>query len=234
MEEGEPVVPFVGGVVAVFRLRGVTSPRRERPKCDAPARDTGTAAVRRQRCRGADFAAGWLEEKATPKVHRARPKLCHARGAGGPEAGGSGNPLSFVFFSCRRAARAPGRRPPRAPLPYPSAARAGGANRAEHFLLRRKTLTPALSRSRERGRQPKRPRRSFPSLLRGAGLFLSPPLEGGPKTPWRSRGGASFGAAEACLMAGRVCSSRTETFPSACAPAPRTRRRFRARPPGAG
>ena len=153
MEEGEPVVPFVGGVVAVFRSCGVTSPRRERPKCDAPARDTGTAAVRRQRCRGADFAAGWLEEKATPKVHRARPKLCHARGAGGPEAGGSGKPLSFVFdagaLPVRQAAGRPARLfpiPPRRepagrtglsisccagrPSPRPSPARGrGGASR---------------------------------------------------------------------------------------------------------
>ena len=61
----------------------------------------------------------------------------------------------------------------------------------------------------------------------GAGLLLSPPLEGGPKTPWRFRGGVSFGSAEACLAAGRVCSSRTETVWSACAPAPKTQLRFR-------
>jgi len=69
----------------------------------------------------------------------------------------------------------------------------------------------------------------------GAGLLLSPPLEGRPKTPWRFRGGASFGAAEAFLMAGAGMLVADGGLPVGLCPRPENAiAAFSTRPPGVG
>ncbi len=191
-----------------------------------------------RRCAGSDAGArisppgGWKKKQHPRSIARGRSSV--TRGA--PEA----RRRAVRATPCRSSsmpARCPCARPPAAPrassLHPPRRKPAGRTGLSISCCAGRPSPRPSPARGRG-GASRKGRGAAFPPSCGGAGLLLSPPLEGGPKTPWRFRGGASFGAAEAFLAAGRVCSSRTERVGAACAPAPKTRRRFRARPPGAG